>query len=546
MCLNVSLKVIYMSNAGAALSERLHFMQFNDRSRSVLRELSPLIESSIEAALQPFYGQIRETPALRALFKDERHIESAQVRQHAHWKMITSAEFDATYEKAVLTVGRTHARIGLEPRWYIGGYALIVDQLIKTIVSDRESTFLKRVRNDPQALGEAIGTLVKAAFLDMDVAISTYLDTLAEERRVLEEERTAVARRQTEALTALTASLSQLARGDLNTRLNGEIAPEFSVMRTEFNDTMSKLHEVIGAVLGSMHAIESGNQELAQASDDLARRTEQQAASLEETTAALAQITQGVKLTTDGVTHARTVASTATKDAAHTSEIVARSKIAMHEIETATGQIGKITDVIDEIAFQTNLLALNAGVEAARAGESGRGFAVVATEVRSLAQRASQSAKDIKSLIDHATSTVADGVSLVLNTEDALGRFVGQVQEITKIIGSIAETAQDQATGLSEVNIAIGDLDRATQQNAAMVEQSTAATQSLSDEASRLASQLSFFRTGASASSEPVMLRARKVERPAPAAPARPREKRVVNGRPQPAPQDNDKGWTEF
>ncbi len=535
-----------MSNTTNGLSERLEFIKFDDQARTVLRELQPFLQSGLGPALSAFYDQVRITPAMGALFKDERHIDSAKTRQQSHWDGLASANFDADYEKAVIAVGRTHARIGLEPRWYIGGYALITDHLIKAIIANRESSLFKRIKNNPAELGDIVGTLVKAVMLDMDLAISTYLDTLAEERRKAEEARAQNMREQTDALETLSASLSLLSQGRLTTRLERELAPAFGGLRTDFNATIEKLQDVISSVVASMQTIDNGNRELAQASDDLARRTEQQAASLEETTAALAQITHGVKSTTEGVAHARNVASTATKDAAHTSAIVSRSKTAMDEIQKATGQIGQITDVIDEIAFQTNLLALNAGVEAARAGETGRGFAVVATEVRSLAQRASQSAKDIKTLIDNATASVAEGATLVINTEDALNRFVTQVEEITTIISTIAETAQEQTTGLSEVNIAIGDLDRATQQNAAMVEESTAATQSLSEEATRLSRKLAFFDTGHRARSEPVPMRAPQASRTAPPAPVRQREKRVVNARSAPSTSGKDDGWTEF
>lgn len=521
------------------LAERLQFMKFDARSRDLLRELRPLLNRAMGAALEVFYAQVRATPQIRGLFRDDKHIDTAKRLQATHWDTLASAQFDEAYTKAVLTIGKTHARIGLEPRWYIGGYALMTDALIRALISDRESSLYKRITHSPAELGEAVSVLVRAVLIDMDLAISTYLDSLQESRQKAEETRAENSRQQMQALASFSESLSQMAAGNLMARLDSDLGPDFEDLKRDFNTTAEQLQNVIAAVLSSMRIIESGNSELAHASDDLARRTEQQAASLEQTTAALSQITEGVKTTTDGVAHARKVAETATKDAAHTSAVVSRSKVAMEEIQSATAKIGQITEVIDEIAFQTNLLALNAGVEAARAGDFGRGFAVVATEVRSLAQRASQSAKDIKVLIDHATTSVAEGATLVASTDDALARFVLQVKEINSIIGGIADTAQDQTTGLSEVNLAVGDLDRATQQNAAMVEEATAATQSLAQETGKLSQHLGFFKVAAGG----VGHLARHDTTP---APAKERVRRVAGGGGKPAPAPAADGWTDF
>ena len=482
-----------MSNANADVARRLEFMDFDARSRDLLKDLKPLISATMEPALNGFYDKIRKTPELSKMFKDENAIAGAKGRQVSHWDALATGEFNEDYAKAVHAVGSAHARVGIEPRWYIGGYALLTDALVRAVITDQSSTMMKRMRSNPEHLADMIAALMKAVFLDMDLAISAYLDVQSVQRHNAESASRDMNDKQRDALGNLASVMSEVASGNLTVRLQKAMAPEFEQLKSNFNQTAEKLDGVIASVIAAMETIECGNKELAQASDDLALRTEHQAASLEETTTALSQITEGVRSTMKGVSHVRNVAISASHEAAQTSEIVSRSKQAMDAIKKSTGQIGQITDVIDEIAFQTNLLALNAGVEAARAGDAGRGFAVVASEVRSLAQRASESAKDIKRLIDHATAAVGEGASLVVSTDEALGRFVSQVEEIKAVVSEIAGTAEGQTTGLSEVNVAIGDLDRATQQSAAMVEQTTAATQSLASEAVKLSTTLKFF-----------------------------------------------------
>ena len=295
---------------------------------------------------------------------------------------------------------------------------------------------------------------------------------------------------------ALESALSRLSDGDLTARVEAAFAPEYEKLKVDFNAAMTKLQSAMQGVVANTSAITSGAQEISQAADDLSRRTEQQAASLEETAAALDEITATVRKTAAGAQHASTVVSQARSDARESGLIVGDAVGAMSEIERSSSQIGQIIGVIDEIAFQTNLLALNAGVEAARAGDAGRGFAVVASEVRALAQRSAEAAKEIKSLISASTEQVAGGVELVGRTGEALQRIVAQVGEITQIVDEIAASSKEQATGLHEVNTAVNQMDQVTQQNAAMVEQSTAASHALAREAADLARLMAQFRTG--------------------------------------------------
>jgi methyl-accepting chemotaxis protein len=295
---------------------------------------------------------------------------------------------------------------------------------------------------------------------------------------------------------ALADGLESLAKGDLVFRLNTPFSVAYEKLRENFNSALATLQATMQSIGGTTQSVRSGAEEITQASDDLSRRTEQQAASLEETAAALDEITATVRKTAEGAKEAREVVATAKTDAERSGEVVKQTVAAMSGIESSSKQISNIIGVIDEIAFQTNLLALNAGVEAARAGDAGRGFAVVATEVRALAQRSADAAKEIKTLISASGAQVASGVTLVGETGRALGRTVEQVEQLNRLVGEIAASAQEQATGLHQVNTAVNQMDQVTQQNAAMVEQATAASHSLAGEAAELARLVGQFQTG--------------------------------------------------
>ncbi len=337
--------------------------------------------------------------------------------------------------------------------------------------------------------------------LEEPVRGSERADEIGEICRAAETFRVAgVAKRAAEAeqkrvVEALTTALAHLAKGNLEHRIVEPFAPEYEALRTDFNQAVSSLAGSIGTVRVGASSLMRSLADLRAASTDLAHRNEVQANSLATTAMTMNTVTRGVADTAEGAAEAKGLIGRAHGKATEGGDVVRQAIAAMAAIERSSTEIAQIIAVIDGIAFQTNLLALNAGVEAARAGSAGSGFAVVAGEVRALAQRCTDAARTITDLITASSQEVRSGVDLVGGTGTILEDLVSEFGAINDRMTEIAGVAEAQASHLIEVNRAVSDMDRMTQQNAAMVEQSTAATQSLADEATRLSELVSAFRT---------------------------------------------------
>jgi methyl-accepting chemotaxis protein len=322
------------------------------------------------------------------------------------------------------------------------------------------------------------------------------------------------------AVDNLAQALSRLAEGDLSYRIQQPFVASLDGVRNDFNNSAAKLEDTLSRVANNARGIDAGSNEIKSAADDLSKRTEQQAAAVEQTAAALEEITTTVKDSTKRAQEAGHLVSRAKSGAEESGDIVRRAVVAMEKIEQSSQSISNIIGVIDEIAFQTNLLALNAGVEAARAGEAGKGFAVVAQEVRELAQRSATAAKEIKSLITTSNEQVQEGVQLVGHTGKALETIVAEVQEINRHVLAIVESAQEQSSGLQQINTAVNQMDQDTQKNAAMVEETTAASYGLAKEVAAMNGLLAQFRMadqGAPVMSRPRAAAGADVHKPSPA-----------------------------
>ncbi|MQR99665.1 methyl-accepting chemotaxis protein [Gluconobacter aidae] len=336
-------------------------------------------------------------------------------------------------------------------------------------------------------------------------------------------------------IAVLGNAMASLRDGELDFRLEEALPDRYDRLRQAFNDTASSLQKMMVSLNDSISTISSGSAEIASAADDLARRTELQVARLEETTISVGNVTETVRKTAAASVHASEVASQTRDRAERSGEVMAAATAAMQDIQQSSIHIAQILGLIDDIAFQTNLLALNAGVEAARAGDAGKGFAVVAAEVRALAQRSADAAKEIKGLITSSTQQVSRGSSLVEETGTAMKSIVENVSEISVLIGEIATAARSQANDLSEISIAVSQMDQNTQQNAAMVEEATAASHNLSAEARELVGSLQRFRLKSMHDAEQPFLESEASAFPAP-------ESQWESE----SFQTSDEGWEEF
>ncbi|MCQ4633036.1 methyl-accepting chemotaxis protein [Shinella sp. CPCC 100929] len=508
------LKQSYSENAKIAIeqletakermpAEAMDIQAFADATRAIIVELDKAVE---------YASRNKNDEALVILARQDEEIIKLR-KSIAAWVETGIASVDAQSE--TLT---TDAHFTVDTSLVVLGVVLlaaIIASLAVTIYGITRPVNALRQRMLTLAEGETAAPVSGLARKDevgqMAAAVAVFRDNAIErirleqeaeanrglseqERRQREEQKALEAATIQHAVDALATGLERLSGGDMTHRIEQPFGLNLDGLRSNFNDSMLKLQTTLRRVEQSTRSINAGANEMRSGADDLARRTEQQAASVEETAAALEEITTAVKDSARRAEEAGSLVARTRAGAERSGIVVGDAIEAMQLIEKSSGEITNIISVIDEIAFQTNLLALNAGVEAARAGEAGKGFAVVAQEVRELAQRSAAAAKDIKNLISASSLQVQAGVQKVRETGAALGTIATEVQEINRNVSAIVEAAREQSIGLQEINTAVNSMDQGTQQNAAMVEQTTAATHSLSTDVSTLSQLLAQFK----------------------------------------------------
>jgi methyl-accepting chemotaxis protein len=437
------------------MDQRLRFLNIDGRTRQTLQALRPAVERHLPDALNGFYDVIRQTPEVRKFFSDERMMDMAKSGQMKHWSSIVSGNFDQTYLQSVLTIGKTHARIGLEPRWYMGGYAYLTEFLVSAIIKERlsKNPFTSGM---VKPLSEEIGAIIKAVVLDMDFAISTYLEAGEEARKSL--------------LSDMADKFQSSVAGVVNT-----VAEAAEELRTTA--------EVMA---------ETANQTSAQ-SATVAAAAEQATANVTIVASSADEMGKSVAEIAHQVSHSSSIAAKAVAKAEAANNTISR-------LTEAADRIGKVVNLISDIAAQTNLLALNATIESARAGEAGRGFGVVASEVKGLASQTAKATEDVTAQIAEIQASTRESVlalgeiQAIIDEMNSVSMAINAaVEEQSAATREIARSTNEAANGARDVSHNITFVLEGAQKTGAASSQVVSSSQALGDQAGLLRGQMDQF-----------------------------------------------------
>ncbi len=462
-----------------ALNAHLDFIEFTPAQRRALAAARPFLREALDPVLDHLYARLRQTPEMTRMFRDEAHMRKAKAAQIEHWMQIANATFDGDYLEAVTRIGKVHATIGLEPRWYIGSYSLVLEGLLAAL--ERATSPWQRLFHPGLRPATLRPVLVKAALIDMQLAISVYFKAADEERET--------------AIITLDSALASLADGDLTKEISG-LPESFASLTRSFNRSLGNLRATLATVVDAAATIQTGTGEIAAATEDLAKRTESNAAGLEEVTSTLKSIEELVRKTASGAQETLGIASQALSATLQGRDAAVNAGQAMGQVQESARGIDTVIEGLDKIAFQTRVLAMNAAVEAGRAGEAGRGFAVVADLVSALAMRSEEEAHKARTGLSSTRSEIEGAASAVFAVSGELETLAKEVQKVHALIDTMSRNNDTQASAITQINTTMATMDQSTHRNAAMVEETSAAVHSLSSDATRLAAQARNFRFG--------------------------------------------------
>ncbi len=438
-----------------SLRDRLRFAGLDAEQCETLRRHRPKLEAHLKGGLRDLFHRFQTFPDAARNFTSESQLERLQDLQSSHWDVLTDARFDSLYAERVKVLSDSESKMGLDPRWHVAGHGVMLEHILAGLLEDMGGrAILPGAKRRARELSELVTAIVRLVMVDVEIAVSLRFNELrVGHQRALAEQRTAD---RAEAAAFLAELAGGLADRDLTTRLPMDCPEAYAEVAEALNAALADIQQQFSILSGGVLAAETTAEAIARASKSLAETSSEQSHGLAASARQLAELADQVRGNAANTRSAERVAASTRTAAEDSGRIVGQAISAMADIETSAEKIGQIIGVIDEIAFQTNLLALNAGIEAARAGDSGRGFAVVAQEVRALAQRSADAAREIKALVTGTKAQVDAGVQMVGRTQDAIGSIVRQVTDINDAISGIAAASDEQLAGLKALTSDIG------------------------------------------------------------------------------------------